>query len=139
MITIEGVTKIYSKNSVALRDISLHIKAGEFVSVIGQSGSGKTTFTKLLIAEETPTKGRIQIGDWDITNIKNSEIPFLRRQIGMIFQDYKLLPQKTVYENVSFALEVAGEKSNRIATSCYYFARWTSDSRSRVRQIYFII
>lgn len=115
MITIEGVTKIYSKNSVALRDISLHIKAGEFVSVIGQSGSGKTTFTKLLIAEETPTKGRIQIGDWDITNIKSSEIPFLRRQIGMIFQDYKLLPQKTVYENVSFALEVAGEKSHRIA------------------------
>lgn len=115
MITIEGVTKIYSTNSVALRDISLHIKAGEFVSIIGQSGSGKTTFTKLLIAEENPTKGRIQIGDWDITNIKKNEIPFLRRQIGMIFQDYKLLPQKTVYENVSFALEVAGEKSHRIS------------------------
>ncbi len=115
MIIVEGVTKVYSKNSVALRDISLHINAGEFVSIIGQSGSGKTTFTKLLIAEETPTKGKIKIGDWDITNIKTDEIPYLRRQIGMIFQDYKLLPQKTVYENVAFALEVAGEKSKRIA------------------------
>ncbi len=115
MITIEGVTKIYSSDSVALRDISLHIKAGEFVSMIGQSGSGKTTFTRLLIAEESPTKGSIKIGDWDITKIKTNDIPFLRRQIGMIFQDYKLLPQKTVYENVSFALEVAGEKSRRIA------------------------
>lgn len=114
MIIVEGVTKVYSKNSVALRDISLHINAGEFVSIIGQSGSGKTTFTKLLIAEESPTKGKIKIGDWDITNIKTNEIPYLRRQIGMIFQDYKLLPQKTVFENVAFALEVAGEKSKRI-------------------------
>jgi cell division transport system ATP-binding protein len=114
MITVEGITKIYSTSSVALRDVSLHINAGEFVSIIGQSGSGKTTFTKLLIAEEKPTKGKIKIGDWDITGIKTNEIPFLRRQIGMIFQDYKLLPQKTVYENVSFALEVAGEKSHRI-------------------------
>lgn len=114
MINIEGVTKIYSTNSVALRDISLHIKAGEFVSIIGQSGSGKTTLTKLLIAEENASKGRIKIGDWDITKIKSHQIPFLRRQIGMIFQDYKLLPKKTVYENVCFALEVAGEKSSRI-------------------------
>ncbi len=115
MITIEGVTKIYSASSVALRDISLHINAGEFVSMIGQSGSGKTTFTKLLIAEENVTKGKIVIGDWDISKIKTNEIPFLRRQIGMIFQDYKLLPQKTVFENVAFALEVAGEANKRIA------------------------
>ncbi len=114
MITIEGVSKIYSASSVALRDVSLHIKAGEFVSVIGQSGSGKTTLTRLLIAEENPTKGKIKIGDWDISKIKTDEIPFLRRQIGMIFQDYKLLPQRTVFENVAFALEVAGEKNKRI-------------------------
>ena len=114
MITIEGVSKIYSASSVALRDVSLHIKAGEFVSVIGQSGSGKTTLTRLLIAEENPTKGKIKIGDWDISKIKADEIPFLRRQIGMIFQDYKLLPQRTVFENVAFALEVAGEKNKRI-------------------------
>jgi len=114
MIIIESVTKIYTRDSVALRDLNLHIKAGEFVSIIGQSGSGKTTLTKLLIAEENPTKGKIKIGDWDISDIKKTDIPVLRRQIGMIFQDYKLLPQKTVFENVSFALEVAGEKASKI-------------------------
>lgn len=114
MIKIHGVTKIYAADSVALRDINLQIKAGEFVSIIGQSGSGKTTLAKMLIAEERPNKGKIEIGDWDITNIEGSEIPYLRRQIGMIFQDYKLLPKKTVYENVAFALEVAGESNHRI-------------------------
>ncbi|OGH94662.1 MAG: cell division ATP-binding protein FtsE [Candidatus Magasanikbacteria bacterium RIFOXYD2_FULL_41_14] len=114
MIKVNGVTKIYSTSSVALRDINLHIKAGEFVSVIGQSGSGKTTLSKLLIAEERPTKGGIQIGDWDISNISAGEVPLLRRQIGMIFQDYKLLPKKTAFENVAFALEVAGESNRRI-------------------------
>lgn len=114
MIKISGVSKIYSTTSVALRDVNLDIKPGEFVSLIGQSGSGKTTLSKLLIAEERPTKGKIQIGDWDITDISADEIPFLRRQIGMIFQDYKLLPKKTVYENVAFALEVAGEVARRI-------------------------
>ncbi|OGH88525.1 MAG: cell division ATP-binding protein FtsE [Candidatus Magasanikbacteria bacterium RIFOXYC2_FULL_42_28] len=114
MIKINGVSKIYSTTSVALRDVNLDIKSGEFVSLIGQSGSGKTTLAKLLIAEERPTKGQIQIGDWDITGIGSDEIPFLRRQIGVIFQDFKLLPKKTVSENVAFALEVAGEVSRRI-------------------------
>ena len=114
MIKLQGVTKLYTNTSVALRDVSITIGAGEFVSIIGQSGSGKTTLTKLLIAEERPTKGHIQIGDWDLSKITPNEIPYLRRQIGMIFQDYKLLPKKTVYENVAFALEVAGENSSRI-------------------------
>lgn len=114
MIKLEGVTKIYSTESVGLRNINLHIKAGEFVSIVGQSGTGKTTLVRLLIAEERPTKGRIVIGDWDVTEIPSGEIPYLRRQIGVIFQDFKLLPKKTVYENVSFALEVAGEKSEHI-------------------------
>lgn len=115
MIKLEGVSKIYSTESVGVRNISLHIEAGEFVSVVGQSGTGKTTLVRLLIAEEKPTKGKIIIGEWDITKIPTSEIPYLRRQIGVIFQDFKLLPKKTVYENVSFALEVAGEKPHRIA------------------------
>lgn len=114
MIIIEGVTKLYSSSSVALRDINVKIDAGDFVSIIGQSGSGKTTLAKLLIAEEKPTKGKIKIGDWDVSKISTSNIPYLRRQIGMIFQDYKLLPRKTAYENVAFALEVAGEKNTRI-------------------------
>lgn len=115
MIKLHGVTKIYGHDSVILRDINLHIKPGEFVSLVGQSGTGKTTLTKLLIAEERPTKGTVKIGDWDISEIDFGDIPFLRRQIGTVFQDYKLLPKKTVYENVAFALEVVGERRERIA------------------------
>ena len=114
MINLQGISKFYSANSIGLRDITLHIKPGEFVSVVGQSGVGKTTLIKLLIAEERPTKGKVEIGGWDITKIRPGEIPFLRRQIGVIFQDFKLLPKKTVFENVAFALEVAGATSRLI-------------------------
>src|SRR3989338_4738880 len=98
MITLKGITKQYSKESIELHDIHLHIDAGEFVSIVGQSGSGKTTLVKLLIAEEKPTKGTIDIGGWDITRISESDVPHLRRQIGVIFQDFKLLTKKTVEE-----------------------------------------
>jgi cell division transport system ATP-binding protein len=114
MITLKGVSKHYTKDSIGLNDITLKINPGEFVSVVGQSGTGKTTLVKLLIAEERPTAGTIEIGGWDITNIANNDIPFLRRQIGVIFQDFKLLHQKTVLENVAFALQVAGEVRKRI-------------------------
>lgn len=114
MIKLENVTKIYPNATVALRNLNLHIKPGEFVSIIGQSGSGKTTLARLLIAEERPNKGKVAIGEWDITTITSNSVPFLRRQIGVIFQDFKLLPKKTIFENVSFALEVAGEKLHRI-------------------------
>jgi cell division transport system ATP-binding protein len=114
MITLKSVTKKYSSDSMGLNGIDLHIEPGEFVSIVGQSGTGKTTMIKLLIAEERASTGVIEIGGWDITRISNSDIPLLRRQIGVIFQDFKLLPKKTVSENVSFALEVAGEKRIRI-------------------------
>lgn len=114
MIEVTGVSKIYGPNAIALRDITLQIDPGEFVSIVGQSGTGKTTLIKLLIAEERPTRGVIKIGDWDITRIRSNDIPYLRRQIGVVFQDFKLLHKKTVYENVAFALEVAGELSSRI-------------------------
>lgn len=114
MIVLERVTKAYGRDSIALDDVSLHIPAGEFVSIVGLSGAGKTTLAKLLMAEEQPSDGRIEIGGWDITRIRPREIPELRRQIGVIFQDYKLLPKKTVYENVSFALEVAGVRGRLI-------------------------
>lgn len=114
MIKFRDVTKIYLPNTVALQDINLEITAGEFVSIVGQSGTGKTTLIKLLTAEEKPTEGKIIIGDWDITKIRPSEIPTLRRQIGVIFQDFKLLPKKTVFENVAFALEVCGTRPGRI-------------------------
>jgi cell division transport system ATP-binding protein len=115
MITFHGVSKLYPNNSVGLLDINLTVNAGEFVSIVGQSGVGKSTLIKLLIAEERPTRGAIEIGGWDITKIPSRDIPYLRRQIGVIFQDFKLLPKRTVFENVAFALEVAGARGNRIA------------------------
>lgn len=114
MIYFKNVSKIYPPDVVAVKDVHLAIEPGELVSIVGQSGTGKTTLVKLMIAEEKPTKGAIKIGDWDITDIKDSEIPALRRQIGVIFQDFKLLPKKTVFENVAFALEVCGATDTRI-------------------------
>lgn len=114
MIRLKNVSKIYPPNVAALQSVSLHIKAGEFVSVVGQSGTGKTTLAKLLFAEERPTRGEVIIGDWNISSISPTEVPLLRRQLGVVFQDFKLLPKKTVWENVSFALEVAGVSRQRI-------------------------
>ncbi|MDO8584155.1 MAG: cell division ATP-binding protein FtsE [bacterium] len=114
MILLEHVTKTYPPDIVGLRDVTLKIEPGEFVSIVGQSGAGKTTFAKMLIADEQPSRGRIMIGGWDITHIRSSDIPLLRRQIGVVFQDYKLLSKKTVQENVAFALEVAGVSSKEI-------------------------
>jgi len=120
MIKLEQAYKSYPRNIEVLRDINLSIDAGEFVSLVGQSGSGKTTLVKILIGEEKIESGKVIIGDWDITNISRREVPYLRRQIGVIFQDFKLLPQKTLRENVAFALEVCGQKQakiNRIVTT----------------------
>lgn len=114
MVLLEHVTKTYPPHVEALKDLSFKIEPGEFVSIVGQSGAGKTTLAKLLMAEERPTSGRIVIGGWDITHIRSYEIPALRRQIGVVFQDFKLLPRKTVYENVAFALEVSGASRARI-------------------------
>lgn len=108
MIKLRNVYKYYDSDISALQDLNLHIVPGEFVSIVGQSGTGKTTLIKLLTAEERADKGKIIVGGWDITDIDNYEIPVLRRQIGIIFQDFKLLPNKTVGENVAFALQVCG-------------------------------
>jgi cell division transport system ATP-binding protein len=113
MITLHNVSKSYNKNQI-LRGINLRIEPGEFVSIVGQSGAGKTTMVKILIGEERVGTGQVAIGDWDITRISKKEIPYLRRQIGVIFQDFKLLPKKTLEENVSFALEVSGGTSAKI-------------------------
>ncbi|MBI5370347.1 cell division ATP-binding protein FtsE [Candidatus Uhrbacteria bacterium] len=114
MISLKHVSKIYPPNVVGVEAISLHIKPGEFVSIVGQSGTGKSTLAKLLFAEERPTRGTIEIGGWDITNIRDHEVPLLRRQIGVVFQDFKLLQKKTVYENIAFALQVSGTPAKRI-------------------------
>lgn len=106
MINIEKVTKIYDNGAVAINDISLNIKKGEFVFVIGTSGSGKSTFMKMLLKEVEPTEGKIIIDGTNINNLSRKEIPFLRRKMGVVFQDFRLLPSKTVFENVAFALQV---------------------------------
>jgi len=114
MIEITNLSKFYHPDVWALNKVSLSIKSGEFVSVVGQSGTGKTTLVKMLIADESPTDGKIVIGGWDISDIKDYDVPYLRRQIGVVFQDYKLLQRKNVYENVSFALDSCGTHKDRI-------------------------
>lgn len=114
MIFFKNVSKVYPPNVVTLHDITMHIKPGEFVSIVGQSGTGKSTLVKLLIAEEKVTRGVITIGGWDITKISKHDIPMLRRQIGVVFQDLKLLPQLTAFENIAFALQVVGTETGRI-------------------------
>ena len=118
VITLDHVTKIYEAqpNNPALSDISLHIFPGEFVFLVGHSGSGKSTFINLLIRQIKPTKGKIYIADEDLTQMRNWRVPYLRRNIGCVFQDFKLLSNKTVFENVAFALEVIGKSRHVIRT-----------------------
>ena len=108
MIRFDGVTKIYKGDVVALRDVSINVNKGEFVFIVGPSGSGKSTALRLLLREEAPTSGRIIVAGRDISRLSSWKVPQLRRNVGCIFQDYKLLPNKTVYENVAFAQEVIG-------------------------------
>ncbi|MDD3190815.1 MAG: cell division ATP-binding protein FtsE [Candidatus Pacebacteria bacterium] len=114
MIVFDNVSKQYNGSGVALYDVNFEIKEGEFVSVVGQSGAGKSTLLKMIFAEEKPTNGRILIKGRDITEIKQNKLPILRRHIGVVFQDFKLLDKKTVFENVSFAMEVAGKSDKEI-------------------------
>ena len=117
-ITFAHVTKVYpaQPNKPALNDISLQIYAGEFIFLVGHSGSGKSTFIRMLIREVKPTQGHIYVADEDLTTMRNWRVPYLRRNIGCVFQDFKLLPNKTVFENVAFALEVIGKSRHVIKT-----------------------
>lgn len=114
MIKFENVTKKYS-NHYALNNINLEIHKGEFISLVGQSGAGKSTLLSLVIGEERPDAGRILIDDINVGAIRPTDIPYLRRKIGFVFQDIKLLPNRTAYENVAFAMEVAGEHVHTIS------------------------
>jgi cell division transport system ATP-binding protein len=116
MILLDRVSKSYSKKSesIALERISLHIEPKEFVIIVGPSGAGKSTLLKLLTREEKPTTGKIIVGGIDYEHLKDKDVPRLRRRIGVVFQDFKLLPNKTVFENVAFALEIIGISTKEI-------------------------
>jgi cell division transport system ATP-binding protein len=113
-ITFDGVTKVYDPGVTALSDVSFVIEKGEFVFVVGASGSGKSTLIRLILKELEPTSGRIIVGGRDLTRLRRSKIPQLRRNVGCVFQDFKLLPNRTAAENVAYALRVQGENQNSI-------------------------
>ncbi|MEI6420034.1 MAG: cell division ATP-binding protein FtsE [bacterium] len=114
MIYFDKVSKIYTDDSIALAEVSLHIQPKEFVSIVGHSGAGKTTLLKMILAEERPTAGSVFFESVNIQNLKKKEINNLRRRIGTVFQDFRLLPNKTIYENIAFAMEVAGRTDEEI-------------------------
>jgi cell division transport system ATP-binding protein len=114
MIKIINLSKIYGNGVEALSDVSLHIDKGEFVFVVGPSGAGKSTFVKVLLMEEEPSSGKIIIANQNITNLHRRQVPYLRRKMGVVFQDFRLLPTKTVYENVAFSMEIIGATPREI-------------------------
>lgn len=113
MITFENVTKYYG-NSKALNNLNLEIQPGEFISLVGMSGAGKSTMLKLIIGEEQIDHGKIYIDGIDMSTVKAKDLPYLRRKIGIVFQDIKLLPKRTAFENVAFAMEVSGHRKDKI-------------------------
>jgi len=116
MIYFNNVSKVYSKDSTAIEDVNITISAGEFVSLVGHSGAGKTTLTKLILAEERPTNGTVFFESLDIHKLKDRDLTKLRKRIGTVFQDFKLLQNKTAYENIAFAMEAAGKSDEEIAS-----------------------
>ena len=117
MVVFEAVTKIYDPEVEALRDVSFVIDKGEFVFIVGASGSGKSTIIRLLIKELEPTRGRIVVGGRDLGRLKRSRVPMLRRNVACVFQDFKLLPNRTAYENIAYALNVRGESRDKIRST----------------------
>lgn len=114
ILRFDNVTKVYPGGMVALESVNVNILPGEFISLVGPSGAGKSTFMKLIYAEEDPSEGTVYFRDRAIKDIKRHLLPFYRRNIGTVFQDYKLLPQKTVFENIAYALEVDGQPAKKI-------------------------
>jgi cell division transport system ATP-binding protein len=116
VIYFNNVLKVYNDDLVALDDVTLTVKGGEFVSIVGHSGAGKTTLTKMILADDSPTSGSVFFESQEVHKLSSDEITKLRRRIGAVFQDFKLLPNKTAYENIAFAMEVAGKTDEEIAT-----------------------
>lgn len=120
MILFEKVSKIYPDSSIALEGINLAIEPKEFVSIVGQSGAGKTTLLKMLLAEERPTEGKVFYESTDVHALNKKEINEFRRKVGMVFQDFRLLSNRTVYENIAFTMEAAGKSDEEIEEDVPY-------------------
>ncbi len=116
MIYFNNVSKIYNKDSRALDDVTLTVTSGEFVSIVGHSGAGKTSLVKMILADEKPTEGTVFFESINVHDLKNNDLTALRRRIGVVFQDFKLLSNKTAYENIAFAMEAAGKTDDKIAS-----------------------
>lgn len=114
MITFKNVRKSYPNGTVALDGINLQVEDGEFVFIVGHSGAGKTTMMKLLLREEKPTSGTIQVGEYNLSRLSPFRVPYYRRELGVVFQDFRLFPNKTVYENVAFAMRAVGTPGRMI-------------------------
>ena len=114
MIEFQNVSKIYSNGTTALKSVDLHVDNGEFVFIVGSSGAGKSTFLKLITCEERPSEGEIIVGDQKLSELRRGDVPFLRRTMGMVFQDFRLIQKMTVYDNVAFAMHVIGASSREI-------------------------
>ncbi len=121
MIEFKNVSKTYNNKEYVLKDVNLRIEDGEFVFIVGRSGSGKTTLTKLLLREEKVSSGRIVINGFRLDKMRSGKVPYLRREIGMVFQDFRLFPKKNVFENVSFAMEVIGAPASSIKKRVPFF------------------
>ncbi|MFA6158310.1 MAG: cell division ATP-binding protein FtsE [Candidatus Paceibacterota bacterium] len=116
MIQFDKVSKIYADKSIALDDVTLHIKPQEFVSIVGHSGAGKTTLVKMILMEEAPTRGTVHFESINVNKLRRKDVPGYRRRIGTVFQDFRLIPNKTVFENIAFAMEAAGRTDEEIAS-----------------------
>ena len=114
MITFDQVSKTYDNGVVALNDVSLHIEQGEFLFIVGASGAGKSTFLKLIMREEVPTSGNIYVGDYSLADLKAKEVPYLRRTMGVVFQDFRLIRNMNVFDNVAFAMRVIGASQREV-------------------------
>ena len=120
MIVFDNVTKVYPGGNTALKNVSLHIRKGEFVFVLGHSGAGKSTFLKLILREEKATSGHVLVDGKDLSSLKEREVPYLRRNMGVVFQDFRLIPSMTAYENVAFAMRVTNIPEKKIVARVPY-------------------
>ena len=124
IIEMRDVVKKYDNGTTALRGVSIEVNPGEFTYIVGPSGAGKSTFIRLLYREVKLDKGSLQVAGFNLAKIKKRDIPMLRRSVGVVFQDYKLLPKKTVYENIAYAMEVIGERRRNIKNVLWKYWTW---------------